>query len=358
MGRRVFVVLALLTTGSCTRDQPVAPSIPDVNAASGIQAEFSASTGRLIVLAGPPGTVESGAIAVNDAGYVAGYTRDVPGGCAHIVLWDPSGTPVDLGRCGVAMGLNNANQVAGILDDTPSPGVSRAFLWSSGTGFLDLGSLAGTFSTAHAISENGSVVGTTAVRYGAGSSAFLYTPGTGMQDLSVLTGTQLYSARSVNSRGDVLADIPNVGAAVWNQATGFRVVPPLVAGRPQSGNGFAINERGWVVGVDASQNGRSHAFLWVPGSSPVDLGVLWIDPVNERSTPYGLTENGIVVGESLTSISPGENRAFSWSRNRGMQALPHIGSGCVALDINPTGRLAVGWCRLSSGTVQAVKWIR
>lgn len=360
MRRTLLGLVGAFAIVGCTSDRVLKPQ---VTADAPLLAAGGASTkpaGKVTQLVGPPATIESGATAVNDEGYVVGWTRDQPYGCAHIVLWYPDGSARDLGQCGIAMDLNNSGEIVGVLDPTSSQRYGRAFRWTADSGFTDLGSLGGTWSSAVAISESGWIVGNTSTLTGSSSSSFLYRPQFGMQDLAQITGLQVNGAFSVNSNGDVLAWTPSPpGGFVWNATTGIRYVPPLVPGGSYGGQGWKINDRGWVSGDATSANGTTHAFFWVPGSAPLDVGVLWSDAVNERSNGYGMSEDGLVVGLSITGISPGRGSAYRWTKKRGMEVLADLGGSlCYASDINRRGKIVAGWCRLPGGdTSQAVKWV-
>lgn len=358
MWRTMIGLFGILNIAACAEDLGVDPALVPAEAQSKAAAGGIKTVGRVVRLDGPPGTIESGAIAVNDAGYVVGWSRDVQYGCAHIILWDPRGKPTDLGRCGIANDMNNRGEVVGTIESEPTPPYGYAFLWSPVGGFLNLSSLGA--SSAVGISDLSWVVGTMSVTGGIGSSGYVYSPGNGMQSLTLLAGMQINGAYSVNSGGDVVVS----GAApfdsyVWSATAGLRIIPPLAAGSASSSSGWKINEQGWVAGAGRSANGTSHGFLWIPGSPPIDIGVLWNDPVNEYSIAWGLSENGVVVGSSITSINPGQSYAITWTAKRGLRALPHIGNPqCVAMDVNGRGRIAAGWCRLPNSDIpQAVKWV-
>jgi len=115
---------------------------------------------------------------VNDNGQAVGST----GTCAntvvppfaigaHAVLWDKDGTVHDLGNLGgsanpnvlaagnVAFGINGKGQVTGVsvLPDGVS---THAFLWTSGTGIHDLGTLPGdNISAGLGINDSGDIAG-------------------------------------------------------------------------------------------------------------------------------------------------------------------------------------------------------
>ena len=107
------------------------------------------------------GVTTSVAYAVSDTGQVVGrYTT--AGGETHAFSWTRSGGFVDLGTLGgtysAAFGVNNAGQVVGSAY-TAGDANFHAFLWSAATGMLDIGTLGGTDSVAYDINDAGQVVG-------------------------------------------------------------------------------------------------------------------------------------------------------------------------------------------------------
>jgi probable HAF family extracellular repeat protein len=114
-------------------------------------------------------------------------------------------TITDLGRLpggwdSEASGINNSGQVVGFAVN--SNWVIRAFLWQSGTGMQDLGTLGGQVSQAFGINDSGQVVGSS-------DHAFLWQSGTGMQDLNRLIPagsgwTLLEEATAINDSGCIV----------------------------------------------------------------------------------------------------------------------------------------------------------
>ena len=112
-------------------------------------------------------------------------------------------------------GINNSGQVVGESDTGPilhlnlrlksfSLYGTHAFLWTEGAGMMDLGHLGGGTSRATAISNNGVVVGTSALINGT-DHAFRWTQASGLIDLNTLlkpnSGWVLVDAYGVNDHG-------------------------------------------------------------------------------------------------------------------------------------------------------------
>src|SRR4051794_40470158 len=166
---------------------------------------------------------------VNNAGQTAGSSWNIKRSFSHSFLRTASGGIVDVGELGyrtVANGINNAGQIVGERDTANG---THAFLWTQGSGMLDLGTLGGTDSAAYGINDAGQVAGESTLASGA-THAFLWSVPTGMVDLGTLGGT------------DSVA--------------------------------LGINNLGQVVGYARVTGGvASHAFRWVSGTM-TDLGTL------------------------------------------------------------------------------------
>jgi len=237
---------------------------------------------------GTLGGNDANALVVNESGQVAGYsyTNSTPNPTTgiptiHPFLWT-NGQMQDLGSLGGTIAvpsrldslggpvLNNHGQVVGTStlagDDS-----EHAFLWTSGT-MMDLGTLGGDVSQALAINDAGQVVGwsdfspTSPFHH-----AFLWQHGT-MADLGVVAPCQNSTAVGINSRGEVAVEMGACGgefgfsAFVWRAGQPIADLNTLVS--PPSDvhiTGLAyINERGEIAGVGVLPNGDTRAVLLVP----------------------------------------------------------------------------------------------
>ncbi len=185
--------------------------------------------GEMRQLALLPGDSVGMAFQINDLGETVGGSGRcgnsvLPGFAAtpHAVLWDPNGTPHDLGNLGgssdptvlgsgtFAFGINNAAQVTGVAalkgNQTFHP-----FRWTQATGMRDLGVLKGDLVGAGlAINNRGQIVGASISAPGPESGnprAFLW-EGNVMYDLNALVQLDaplyLLTACSVSDDGKIV----------------------------------------------------------------------------------------------------------------------------------------------------------
>ena len=216
---------------------------------------------------------------INDAGAVVGASSDVAGN-THAFVY-ANGTMTDIGTLGgnnsSAAAINNKGQVAGVAD---GPDGSYAFLYSPGTGMLNLGTLPdGVFSRAEGINDAGVVVGGSLT----GPSplplfhAFIYEGGA-MTDLGSFTGA--YSvAQSINDRGAVVG-WSNAGLNLdhaFLYSAGVMTDLGTLTGQGTS-VAYGINNAGQVVGWSEVANRDSRAILYEDGAM-VDLDML-LDPAS------------------------------------------------------------------------------
>ena len=172
---------------------------------------------------GTLGGTESNGSAVNTSGQVAGSSLKNGDSAYRAFLWKPttpngtSGTMYDLGTLGgtesFGGAINASGQVAG-FSYTTGHAEYHAYLWTpttpngtSGT-MQDLATLGGHNSYSYSVGAGGQVVGaseivTTSDR----THAFLYTSGSGMVDLNTLidplSGWELLDASDINAAGQI-----------------------------------------------------------------------------------------------------------------------------------------------------------
>lgn len=254
-----------------------------------------------------------GARAINASGQVVGWSSVAGDASQHAFLWQSGTGMTDLGTLGgtfsYAFAVNAVGQVAGYSTTVGSAGGTRhAFLWQNGTGMTDLGTLGGTFSTALAVNPFGQVVGYSATA-GGPAHAFLWQSGTGMTDLGTLGGS-FSAAVAVNALGQVVgwsypAGNANLHAFLWQSGRGITDLGTLGGTYSVA---VAVNALGEVVGNSTTAGDAAfHAFLWQSGTGMTDLGTLG----GNFSSALAVNDQGQIVGQSQTA--GGQTHAALWN---------------------------------------------
>jgi len=269
-------------------------------------------------LGAPPGDGISWALAINDAGHVAGYSMGSDFGI-RVFLWTNGTFQVLPGLGGTetfAYGINAADEVVGYGYTASGP--ARGILWQNGTP-TDLGTLGGTSSAANGINNRGQVVGWSNNATGQ-EHAFLWDQGN-MTDLGTLPGGSFSVASAINAAGQVVGagDVASgvTHAFLWQSGTMTDLGPGSANGINDAGqvvgtsgqravlweNGgmmdlgwgsaSSVNHAGQIVGYGAA-HGETHGFLWYQGKA-TDLGTL---PNDTYSQAIGINRDGQAVGFS------------------------------------------------------------
>lgn len=341
---------------------------------------------------GTLGGSEAHAIAANGSGQVIGWslTHGADPLPSHAFFWQ-GGAMEDLDPAGPprteAVALNDAGQVAGRLCATDT--LYTAFLWQGGA-LTPLGTLGGPTSEASAINAGGTVVGVSQVPWGFGH-AFAWTPSAGMQDLGTLGG--LFSAATaINDAGQIagwamtanmrthaflwqggaMIDLGTLGGAnsvpaainAAGQVVGSAMTPQDTWNAFVWQNGtmtdlgtlggaechaVAINQAGQIAGWSDTAGGARHAVLW-SDNKLIDLGTLG----GTNSEARAIGEDGQVVGVSQTAGDAAEH-AFVWQDGAMIDLGTLGGANSEANAINKVGQIA-GAASTADGATHAVFW--
>jgi probable HAF family extracellular repeat protein len=209
---------------------------------------------------GSLGGTESNGGAINASGQVSGSSLTTADAAYHAFLWKPttpngtSGAMHDLGTLGGTESfggtINTSGQVAGFSYPTGNTAY-HAYLWTPTTlngtsgAMLDLATLGGLNSYSYNIGASGQVVGASEVQMTSNNThAFLYTSGTGMVDLNSLTdplsGWQLTDAADINDAGQI------TGQGLINNEYHAYLLTPIPLPGDFNGNG-TVDAADYVV---------------------------------------------------------------------------------------------------------------
>lgn len=230
---------------------------------------------------------------------------------------------------------------------------TRAFLWSTSTGMLGLGTLqGGDYSEAFGVNDAGTVVGDSNTRDT--MRAFVWNAPEGMRELSPLPGDIASRAYAINKSGQIVgysSGKHGVRAVIWSAKLEVQSLGTLPGGNYSEA--YGINNAGQVVGMSTSSSGPGqHAFLWSSRDGMVDLGM---PPGVHSCKAVRINNAGQVVG-SCSTIGAG-SRPFIWSEEDGMQSVGSLGGkGAQALGINDSAQV-VGASATSLGA-RALVWTR
>jgi probable HAF family extracellular repeat protein len=274
----------------------------------------------------------------------------------HAFIWNSGTGMTDLGTLGgdnsYALGINDSGQVVGYsyLADNFT---YHSFIWTAAGGMVDVGSTPdGFYSQGTAINAAGDITGFTILGTGRqvpfyrshdGSSASLAaTPGDqrnygfAINDSSQVTG-QRYDAAEI------------VHALIWRPLTGrLSYVPPLAGAAHTVGTG--INNLGHITGTASipSNNGIFHAMYWSSQRGTIDIG-----SVAGQTYTAGQSIN---ESDEIAGFGGNAQVAFYWSRGTHMILLQTLGgTQSAAFSINQGSAIA-GYSSTSGGAIHAALW--
>ena len=231
-----------------------------------------------------PGGTVSGAIGINNAGTVVGYSnlKGHDPSDFFAVKWSPTGAITNLGTLSggtssAAFQVNSAGEISG--DSFLASGVVNAARWTDNK-IKNIGKLQGAiFSAGLAINDNGYIVGESVFSYGPPivSHGFLWN-GSVMKDLGTLPGGKTSMANAINSNGvavgqsDGLQTASRWRAVQWNAAGKIRDLGLLKGGTYSVA--FGVNNYDVVVGYGNIATNAPHAMIWTPARGMQDLNSL------------------------------------------------------------------------------------
>jgi probable HAF family extracellular repeat protein len=237
---------------------------------------------------------------------------------------------VDLGPfSGRIAGVNDSGQLA-----------SGQFIYTETGGYSSLGDLGGGFTSASAINESGTIVGSSAL---VGSTdadrAFRWTETGGIENLGTLPGFDRFSsARGINDLGDIVG--ASTGFGTGNRA----VLWSTTGGAVDLGAGLAldINNIGAIIGSLSAGSGGWYLDNGQKTFLPNLSGLL-----DGFTDPRALNDHGQVVGAStdVGEFSQLFLGGFLWDEDNGLQSLNDLipeNSGWflgTAFDINNAGQI-------------------
>ena len=262
-----------------------------------------------------PGYGESTASRINDRGQIIGYpVVFYPEGLPGTYLWQQAGAkptllaPLSSELSGVALGINNAGQMAGVSQDSNFG--QYATTWNPPRQLDAIGTAAADINNAGAI--------TGSVRDDDGRAhAAVWQDGqrTILADLPGSTGT---GGSRINDADQVAGTtlFPLFGSLAHLQATLWNGSQPSALATPAGGDSTAndLNDKGEVVGWTASKLDRSDqvATLW-SGTTAIDLNSFL--SLSQRSDGWKLLQAtaindlGSIVGSAVNPLT-GQTTGF------------------------------------------------
>lgn len=241
-------------------------------------------------------TYGSYATAISDNGIIVGNAGDY---YDMATLFDSTGGGNNLalgtlgGSSSYAYGVNDSGLIVGSAKVNPSSSVSYACLFdSTGSGNnVSLGTApGGWYSSAHAVSNAGHIVGST--YYSTGDTHATLFDASGLEnnlDLGTPDGFDLSSAQAVNNLGQIVGisvvdqysvSTDDRSATLFDSSGGGNNVDlnhavaaaTMIGGGKRLISAAGINDNGWIVGTAASPyldgSTKTEAFLLKPTDSP------------------------------------------------------------------------------------------
>lgn len=274
-----------------------------------------------------------------------------------------------------ADGINNLGDVVGWSYTTTAQDVNHGFLWSAGTGTIDVNDLLPPIegvvvTNAAGINDSREIVGTFTASDSSTRAFCLSLNGSGgpfFDDLHALAQSQGLNwtssqALSITELGDVFGFYTDVnphpfGIGYFVYIASSDMVTPLTLPGTWSPVPAPMNDSGQLAGSIVIQTNSSgyttaaHAARYTPGVGTQDLGVLKRVTNYDWSSGHGVNQSGQVVGSSIAGAVKGNGiyHAFRYSDGVGMLDLGTLGgTGSSGDAINSHGDV-VGSSNVASG---------
>ncbi|GAA1415758.1 hypothetical protein [Catellatospora coxensis] len=247
---------------------------------------------------GTLGGPTSAATAINNNGWIVGYSTLADGVTTHAFLWRPGLGMIDLAPSTVtslASGVNDSGMVVGRY---VTGGELRGFRWVNGV-FSDLNTPDGSGFDANAVNKHGKIAGT-----------HVSQPATWKNGITVLSGL-VGEGMAINDSGDVTGhySLSAAGVFLW-RADGTvlaQTLPPNTAVARATG----INESRHTVGYRMTPSGNFRAVYWSEFGTPNLLPGL---VPGGQSMAWGMNRLGQTVGLARLNTTGSEYHAVLWTR--------------------------------------------
>jgi probable HAF family extracellular repeat protein len=228
----------------------------------------------------------------------------------------------------------------------------RAYRWTALGGMQDLGVLSGgTNSYGRAVNADGSVV---VVRSQSPQGTFgaRWTAQGGLQSIGVATGTTGSDGLAISADGSIIVGSSYSSTYSVNRASRWTLAGGLVGiyGGYLTDNSWAnsISADGLAAAGPVGTSPNQHAFRWTQAGGMVDLGVF---PGANYAYANGISADGsVVTGYGIVPVSG--YRMFRWTQATGMQPLAPE-TYAVAQGLSRDGRVVVGWHNLDTSAAMA-----
>jgi len=297
------------------------------------QAFFWDPSGGAVVL--PTLSGDSSAWGLNDNGVVSGYSRNASG-YERAAAWDSQETPISIvdigaltntttgvsGDTSSAYDLNNLAQITGLADIPNDAGdftPFHAFLYDEASGIQDLGTFdtlypqwQNGYSISYSANESGQVVGI-AHNSSWQFRPFIWDSVNALQELprDLAYPASEWYAVAINDSGliggHVIAAVDQSLPYYWPDPSSDPIAITMPAAFP-SGETYAVNAAGELVGIMWDATGLEHAFVFDTTNGLRDLNDL-IGPTAGWVLGYArdINDSGQIVGSGELD---GANRAF------------------------------------------------